>query len=240
MSPRMKILAVAAFIFTSIITSSNSYAFDLFSKSRFSPEEQSSYQYLCQMKVGQWDRSCVQKIWNKHLVKKRFLAQQGYRYVLKNINLHFFTLVLFEAEKRYQLDAKLLLALALTESSLNPQAVSPVGAKGVFQVMPDTAAWVWERFLSSLSAKDVLRKKDPRKNLHDVRLSVLLGSYYLKYLHNMFNDNEIYALASYNVGPGRVGKSIKNNIYRKPEDFLLGRDYFTKIISIREKMENIL
>jgi len=228
------------FIIAGLVFSMSTFAsVDLFSADRFTEGEQKIYRYLCATSQKDWNRDCVKSIWDKQKAQKDFLTKNRYRYSSR-LNINLFTLAILEAEKRYGLDEKLLLALAITESSLNPNAVSPVGAKGLFQVMPATAKWVWKNFRQTLHKDDILHSKCPHKNLSDVRLSVLLGSYYLKSLMQQFQDNEIYALASYNAGPGTVINSINRNKRRKPANFLVARNYFTKIFKLREKMEAVL
>lgn len=78
-----------------------------------------------------------------------------------------------------------LLALIGIESGFNPEAVSPAGAIGLTQLMPDTAA--------------ALGVDDPR----DVRQNILGGAKYLSQQIQAFKD-PTHALAAYNAGPGRV------------------------------------
>ncbi len=85
--------------------------------------------------------------------------------------------------------------LAEVESSMNPNARSPVGAAGLFQFMPATA----ERFGLKLSPND--DRLNPRK-------SAEAAAKYLKILHRKFDDWPL-ALAAYNAGEGRVGKLLK-------------------------------
>ena len=89
-----------------------------------------------------------------------------------------------------------LVWLAEVESSFNPQARSPVGAAGLFQLMPATA--------QSLGLK--LSPQDERlageKNAR-------AAAQYLRTLHLKFRDWRL-AVASYNAGPGRVGDLLKS------------------------------
>jgi len=91
------------------------------------------------------------------------------------------------AAERHGLDPKLLHALVVVESAYRPHAVSPVGAGGLTQLMPTTAAelGVTDRF-------------DPRQNLFG-------GADYLARQVLRFGDLRL-ALAAYNAGPGRVAK----------------------------------
>ncbi len=85
------------------------------------------------------------------------------------------------------LDPKLLHALVIVESAYDPAAVSPVGARGLTQLMPGTA-----RELGVTNAFDI------EQNLRG-------GARYLAIQIGRFGDLRL-ALAAYNSGPGRVAR----------------------------------
>lgn len=97
--------------------------------------------------------------------------------------------------KRQRVDPGLLVAVARRESGFNPRAVSSVGAVGLLQLMPATAA--------SLLKEDGDRLKTPQV-LMDEELNAKLGSRYLGRMLRAFSGREEYALAAYNAGPGAV------------------------------------
>jgi soluble lytic murein transglycosylase-like protein len=94
--------------------------------------------------------------------------------------------MLEDIARQYQLDPNLLHAVIKIESGYNPQAVSPKGARGLMQLMPDTA----RRF----GAKDSF---NPREN-------VQAGAQYLKWLLRLFDGDVQLALAGYNAGERAV------------------------------------
>lgn len=86
--------------------------------------------------------------------------------------------------------ASLARAVAWIESKGNPRAESPVGARGVMQLMPATA--------KDLGVTDAF---DPEQN-------IAAGVAYLSHLLKKYG-NELHALAAYNWGPGYVDKALE-------------------------------
>jgi membrane-bound lytic murein transglycosylase D len=95
-----------------------------------------------------------------------------------------------------------LVWVAEVESSFNPEARSPVGAAGLFQLMKPTA----ESYGLSTFLPD--ERTDPEKNAR-------AAAKYLRYLHGRFGSWPL-ALAAYNAGETRVDGLLKN---ARPRDF---------------------
>ena len=102
-----------------------------------------------------------------------------------------------DAAKTYRIDFELLQALIVAESGFDPLAVSPKGAIGLMQLMPDTA----KRF-----GVNADKNKTVEEKLRDPKTNINAGAKYLRVLINMFPGNLDLAIASYNAGEGAVQK----------------------------------
>ncbi len=94
-----------------------------------------------------------------------------------------------EAAARHHVDPNLVRALVKVESNFNPRAVSPKGAMGLMQLMPDTA-----------------RRYDVR-NPFDAKQNVEAGVRHLKGLLESYKGNVSLSLAAYNAGQGAVERN---------------------------------
>jgi len=96
--------------------------------------------------------------------------------------------VLVKEGRKHDLDVALLESVIEVESSGNPRAVSPAGARGLMQLMPGTAA------------------KLGVKNSFASAQNVRGGTAYLDSLLTRYHNNLALALAAYNAGPGAVDR----------------------------------
>jgi soluble lytic murein transglycosylase len=90
--------------------------------------------------------------------------------------------------------ANLVAGIIRQESAFDPRATSPVGARGLMQLMPPTAREMAQRVGVSYQPNQ----------LYNPDLSVRLGTTYVKELLTDFDGNVELALASYNGGPNRI------------------------------------
>ena len=114
----------------------------------------------------------------------------------------------------------LLLAVIMVESNFDPCAVSPVGAKGLMQVMP-------QRILGREKAAT-----DFAFNHHlvyDPYWNISFGAAYLQELISRFGSVEM-ALSAYNRGPTRVSRQLRNRTYRSC-------GYARKVFALQEAFE---
>ena len=94
-------------------------------------------------------------------------------------------IIMMEARKN-NVDPYLIRTIIKYESGFYPYAVSPVGAGGLMQLMPDTAR--------GLGVNDIF---SPHQN-------IAAGTLYIRRQLDAFNNNVSFALAAYNAGPGAV------------------------------------
>lgn len=97
-----------------------------------------------------------------------------------------FQKIILATAKRYGMDADLIQCVIAVESNFNPKAVSPKNARGLMQLIPQTAA--------QYGVKNIF---DPQDNIE-------AGTRYLHHLLDRYNNNLTLALAAYNAGPERV------------------------------------
>lgn len=100
----------------------------------------------------------------------------------------------FYADK-HSIDPITLMSLARQESALDIEARSPVGARGIMQIMPSTAKYTAKKYKLSYQGS---------KELYQVGKNIEIGSHYLDGLLDQYDNNRIFALAAYNAGPNRV------------------------------------
>jgi soluble lytic murein transglycosylase-like protein len=155
-----------------------------------------------------------------------------------NTNKNAFDTQLNTAAQQYGINCTFLKAFMITESSANPNAVSPAGAIGLMQLMPDTARGL---------------KVDPN-NLKDPTTNINAGAKYIKQLLSTACNNQAknsacdvkearlrYVIASYNGGPrankessscpGKTWWECEAN-YRYQET----RNYVQKVLDNYDKM----
>lgn len=98
-----------------------------------------------------------------------------------------------------------LCAIILCESSFDPQAESYLGARGLMQLMEDTAQWLSGKF-------------DDIENysfdmMYDPAVNVRFGAWYLGYLARRFDNDAVKVVCAYHAGQGNVDAWLSNPLY---------------------------
>lgn len=108
-----------------------------------------------------------------------------------------------EAGALYQIPEQLVRAIIKCESDFDARAVSPAGARGLMQLMPETAA--------RMQVKDI---SDPRENIFG-------GTRYLRILANNFSGELDLTIAGYNAGEGAVMRFGGIPPYAETRDYVV-------------------
>jgi soluble lytic murein transglycosylase-like protein len=93
---------------------------------------------------------------------------------------------ILSAAEHHRVDADLIVSVITAESKFNPKAISRKNARGLMQLLPQTAM--------RLGVKNIF---DPQENIE-------AGTKYLRELLDRYNNDLSLALAAYNAGPQRV------------------------------------
>ncbi len=130
------------------------------------------------------------------LREKRILFQS-------DIDVNKYDNIISNAARKFKVDPALIKAIIKAESNFNHEAVSPVGARGLMQLMPATAY--------ALQVDDVFH---PENNIEG-------GARYLRYLLNNYRGNLELTLAAYNAGETAVAK-YNNNVppFRETQNYI--------------------
>jgi soluble lytic murein transglycosylase len=155
------------------------------------------------------------------------LAEVGY---LNDVDLRFpkaFDKKINKHAESQEINPAWAFAIARRESSFMTDANSSVGAKGLMQLMPKTA-------------KQLKRGSVSRKYLFNAENNIKLGTKYLRKLLDKNKGNHLLATASYNAGPYRVKRWLKNSkampadIWIETIPFKETRNYVKSVLAYQE------
>jgi len=136
---------------------------------------------------------------------------------------HYWDLISNWANER-KLSPALVIGLMRQESRFEAQIRSRSGAIGLMQIMPDTGSWI------------ASKKGVSNYNLDSPEDNINFGTWYLDYTHSRYGNNSMLAVASYNAGPGAVGRWVEAKGVGDPDEFVNNipydetRDYVSKVL----------
>jgi soluble lytic murein transglycosylase-like protein len=102
---------------------------------------------------------------------------------------------IYDMAQQAHIDPDVAFGLVRTESAFKPTAKSNVGAIGLTQLMPRSAAW--------------LEPGTTRSDLRDPETNLRIGFRYLRQLIDRYEGDLSLALTAYNRGPGTVDRVLK-------------------------------
>lgn len=134
--------------------------------------------------------------------------------------------------ENFGVDESLIYAIMQNESGFFPFSKSKAGARGLMQITPIT----WKHAQETLGFNE--------EDYYDKNLNIMVGTWYLSYLKNCYND-EKYVILAYNAGPENINNWIKqgfldgDDISKWNIPFLETRAYLEKVLISKEKYQKI-
>ena len=131
---------------------------------------------------------------NAYIVQQEQAREAAYARVLDNHPMQYQELIeRYAAENN--LNPAFVAAIILNESSFRTNAESSVGARGLMQLMSDTAGWI----AGKLDAHDYTFD-----DMYTAEQNIRFGTWYLSYLAKMFRGDAILVSAAYHAGQGEI------------------------------------
>ncbi|HEX3011477.1 MAG TPA: lytic transglycosylase domain-containing protein [Syntrophomonadaceae bacterium] len=103
--------------------------------------------------------------------------------------------LVFTTAYEYNIDPYLVFAIIRAESKYQTGAKSAVGARGLMQIMPETAVWI---------ASQMDMEGFTTEDLHDPDVNIRMGCWYLNSLMQEFEGRLPIVIAAYNAGRGKA------------------------------------
>lgn len=125
--------------------------------------------------------------------------------------------------EKYEMDPLFVAAMILEESRFGAESISWAGAIGLMQIMPQTGREL---------ARQLKIRRFEKNSLLNPSVNIEMGTKYMKFLMNRFQDNHALVTGAYNGGPGRMSRWVKE---RGLEDL----DEFIEDIAIDETRRHI-
>lgn len=146
--------------------------------------------------------------------------------------------IIAEQAAANKLELTLVAAVIKVESNYRPTAVSRAGARGLMQLRPSTAKEVAQNLGHQVGADFADRLFEPEYN-------IILGVSYLSLMHQLFDNDEILALAAYNAGPNRLRSWLAEGVWdgswenRQQIPYRETRNYLDKVSRYKARYQKL-
>lgn len=160
------------------------------------------------------------RLWNSDYVQMRYVYMWDYQQDIITYS------------QKNKLDPFLIAAIIKNESNFNNKAVSPVGAIGLMQIMPETGDWI---------AKQMGLPNYSKDSLYQTQMNIRMGCWYVGELDHEFKHNLALIMIAYNAGRGQTKIWMKENgwtyDFNEPSKIPYPdtREYVQKVLRDRDK-----
>ncbi|HXL04724.1 MAG TPA: lytic transglycosylase domain-containing protein [Bacillota bacterium] len=158
------------------------------------------------------------------------------RWYLKRVYPIHYKDIITQYSLENEVDPFLITAVIRVESRFHPEAVSPKGARGLMQVMPDTGKWI---------AGELGIGEFDSEMLYDPMTNVRVGTWYLAFLLREYRGDPVLTLAAYNAGRSNVNKWLDDQRWSGGEEdinsipFAETREYVKKVLRLYRKYHEV-
>ena len=144
-----------------------------------------------------------------HILMRAYLVRQHDKHVAeqKAVDVQYplqYRDIIVRIAAEYNLSPSLVASVIRNESSFRPEVESSVGARGLMQLMPDTAEWIAHKL--KLDHYAFVQLYDPETNIR-------FGCWYLNYLSSLFHSDPFCVICAYHAGQGQVSSWLSNPVY---------------------------
>ena len=152
-------------------------------------------------KNSEWKKASSRRMWLYVLLLLVVLSLAGWRLWRSDaVQMRFVYMWPYQNEivtyaRRNKIDPFLIAAVIKNESEFRPGAVSPVGAVGMMQIMPETGEWIAGQMGLADYSVD---------SLYNPGINIRMGCWYLSELKFEFRDNLLLMMMAYNAGRGNT------------------------------------
>ncbi len=138
--------------------------------------------------------------------------------------------LVLQLSKKYQFSPGLILSIVRVESNFQGWVVSPVGAIGLMQIMPETGEWIAKKLKMSWTGPTML---------FDEETNLKMGVFYLSLLRAKYSGDLRKMLSAYNRGPAKVDQDEENGIEYSTHYYEKVKQNFPKLVQINPRFAQL-